>query len=110
MYTIPCADCDTVYIGRGPPGRAMQTRKKEHMASVRLGKTDVSALAEHAWNNDHHVDWDNTRRLSKDNRWAQRKWIEAWHIACTRGAIANRDQGRVLPEANIPLVNTNHSI
>ena len=62
MYTIPCADCDGVYIGE--PGRAMQTRKKEHMASVRLGKTDVSALAEHAWDNDHHVDWDNTRRLS----------------------------------------------
>ena len=72
--------------------------------------SDVSALAGHAWNNDHHVDWDNTRGLSKDNRLAQRKWIEAWHIACTRGAIANRDQGRVLPEAYIPLVNTSHSI
>ena len=43
------------------------------MASVRLGKTDVSALAEHAWNNDHKFDWDNTRRLSKNYRWAQRK-------------------------------------
>ena len=71
MYTIPCADCGTVDIGE--VGRAMQTRKKEHMASVRLGKTDVSALAEHAWNNDHKFDWDNTRRLSKNYRWAQRK-------------------------------------
>ena len=32
VYTIPCADCGTVYIGE--PGRAMQTRKKEHIASV----------------------------------------------------------------------------
>ena len=85
VYTIPCADYDTVNIGE--PGRAMQNTKEGHMASVRLGKTDVSALAEQAWNNDHHIDWDNTRRLSKDNRWAKRMWIEVWHIACTRRAI-----------------------
>ncbi len=41
VYSIPCATCDTVYIGE--TGRALSTRKKEHMASVRLEKTDTSA-------------------------------------------------------------------
>lgn len=46
VYEIPCGNCDVKYIGE--TGRSMLTRQKEHMASVRLGKTENSALAEHA--------------------------------------------------------------
>ncbi len=34
VYSIPCTTCDTVYISE--TGRALSTRKKEHMASVHL--------------------------------------------------------------------------
>ena len=41
----PANDKKSIIIG--DTGRALSTRKKAHMASVRLGKTDTSAFAEH---------------------------------------------------------------
>ena len=59
VYEIPCADCDVKYIGE--TGRALKTRQKGHMASVRLGKTKTSALAEHAHLNNHNIHWNDSR-------------------------------------------------
>ncbi|KAK3697277.1 hypothetical protein QZH41_000323 [Actinostola sp. cb2023] len=41
-YEIPCHDCSAVYIGE--TGRSLRTRKKEHMASVRLDKPEQYLL------------------------------------------------------------------
>jgi hypothetical protein len=61
---------------------------------VRNFKTEKSALAEHSCNLDHRIAWDRASILLKESREQQRKWEEAWEIAKTDGAIANRDRGR----------------
>ncbi len=48
--------------------------------------------------------------LLQESREQQRKWEEAWEIAKTDGAIANRDGGRVLPDSYIPLLSKYNNI
>ncbi|KAK3745408.1 hypothetical protein QZH41_001439 [Actinostola sp. cb2023] len=102
VYQIPCGDCEAVYIGE--TGRSLGTRKKEHMASVRLAKTQASALAEHATKEGHDIAWDDTKIIATESSWVQRKWTEAWKIAKNKNALFNRDSGRVVPGNYIPLV------
>ena len=102
VYSIPCGECDVQYIGE--TGRALKTRMTEHERSVRLNKTKNSALADHSHSTGHSVSWDNAKVLSKEPKWSQRRWSEAWHIAATEAAICNRDRGRTLLEPYVPLV------
>ena len=85
VYQIPCKDCDAKYIGE--TGRSLETRLKEHKASVRLGKTDASALSDHANKQGHDVEWDETVILTKQSHWLRRKWTEAWY--CRRNRRSN---------------------
>ena len=94
--------CDVHYVGE--TGRAFQTRKKEHMSSVRLRKAQTSALAEHSTKHGHDIDWENTKIVTKESKWTQRRWREAWEIAKSSTAIANRDMGRTLPQSYIPVL------
>ena len=56
IYQIPCRDCDKSYIGQ--TGRTLLQRIKEHQRAVKTMNTDNSALAEHAWNEHHHIAWE----------------------------------------------------
>ncbi|KAK3734548.1 hypothetical protein QZH41_010393, partial [Actinostola sp. cb2023] len=38
IYSIPCGECETFYIGE--TGRSLATRQKEHQSYVRLNKTE----------------------------------------------------------------------
>ena len=44
------------------------------------------------------VVWDDTKVVCKESRWSHRKWKEAWIMENEKSAIANRDNGRTLPE------------
>ena len=48
---ISCS-CGLAYIGETK--RSLETRLKEHQATTRRGETDKSAIAEHAWEKQHH--------------------------------------------------------
>ncbi|KAK3730434.1 hypothetical protein QZH41_003002 [Actinostola sp. cb2023] len=85
VYQIPCGDCEAVYIGE--TGRSLGTRKKEHMASVRLAKTQASALAEHATKEGHDIAWDDTKIIATESSWVRRKWTEAWKITKNKNAF-----------------------
>jgi len=103
IYQIPCKDCNTVYIGE--TGRSLATRKKEHMANVRLDKTDSSALAEHANSTGHDIAWENSSLVEQEPRWLHRKWKEACYICCNENSIlSNRDNGRNIPNCYLPLM------
>ena len=94
-------DCHVQYIGE--TGRALETRKREHVRSVTQENTEQSALAEHVKITGHNVYWENMRAIVKESRWCQRRWSEACMIFRTEGAIANRDCGRTLPHVYRPL-------
>ena len=51
VYKIPCAACNSSYIGQ--TGRKLSQRLDEHRRAVRQADFNSSALAEHAWTCDH---------------------------------------------------------
>jgi len=102
VYEIPCEDCTAVYVGETK--RSLDTRRKEHKASVRLAKTDASALAQHANALNHNIAWEDTRVLASENNWVKRRWTEAWFIARNNQALFNRDCGRTMPNTYFPLL------
>ena len=63
VYRIPCSNCDKVYIGE--TRRALGTRLKEHQANTRRGEVEKSAVAEHAWGEEHRPAWDETSILKR---------------------------------------------
>ena len=52
--------CEKVYIGENK--RHIKTRLKEYKEACR-GQSDKTAIAEHAWMEDHPIDWDGTKVL-----------------------------------------------
>ena len=82
IYKIPCNDCSWNYIGE--TGRCPQTRKKEHIRNVKYCNKG-SNVANHAWINDHQIDFKNARVIDKGD-YRVRKTLESWHTAMTTEA------------------------
>ena len=55
MYKISCLGRDSFV---GETGRTTNTRVKEHKAACGLANFEKSAVAEHAWQNGHIIEWD----------------------------------------------------
>ncbi|XP_072017752.1 uncharacterized protein [Amphiura filiformis] len=87
IYSIPCGSCDQVYIGE--TGRTLKKRTSEHQRDTDSGNT-------HVWQNQHDIDWDNTKILDMNTKWSERKFMEAWHIHSTPDNF-NRDKGVDIP-------------
>ena len=82
---IPCKDCSWNYIGE--TGRCFQTRKKEHQRNSK-NYSKGSNVANHAWKNNHSIDFDNACVIDKGN-YRVRKTLESWHTAKTSDADNN---------------------
>ena len=65
VYRIPCS-CGKEYIGGTK--RALGTRLKEHEAATRRGETEKSAIADHAWAEQHCAAWDEITILEQAKR------------------------------------------
>lgn len=94
IYRVPCRDCQQAYVGQS--GRTLDCRIKEHKRAVQNRNIDTSAVAEHAWKEDHKVDWGQVEILDVSAEWYKRCVIESWHIQREQAAM-NRDQG-VMPQ------------
>ena len=98
VYNIPCLDCSWSYVGE--TGRSFETRKKEHIRNVKNYKKG-SNIANHAWENNHNIDFANSRVIDSGN-YRTRKTLESWHTAL----IANSDNNsKPLPRQYAVLVN-----
>ena len=75
---IPCMCCSQSYIGQ--TGRTLTCRLKEHRQAVSQGDFNASALAEHAVNTGHQIDWSNTGVLDSSQFYYQRLYLESWYI------------------------------
>ena len=55
VYSIPCGDCEKVYLGQTK--RQLCTRLKKHQRAVSNSNGSKSALAEHLFETSHNVGW-----------------------------------------------------
>ena len=62
VYKISCKDCPWNYIGE--TGRCFETRRKEHQRNLK-NYAKGSNVANHAWQNNHSIDFDNAYVLTK---------------------------------------------
>ena len=70
VYTIPCQDCDSQYIGGA--GRALGRRLTEHKYAVKTADRK-NGVAVHAWNEGHRVNWEGIEVLEcEQNYWKRR--------------------------------------
>ena len=101
VYQIPCS-CGHVYIGETK--RALDTRIKEHRAATRRGETEKSAIAEHAWGQQHPILWEETSVLDQAKNNTTLLIKEALHIRLTNLELINRDEGVAIPECWQPVL------
>ncbi len=71
-----------------------------HSPATNKGK---SALAEHVCDTKHAIAWENSKIITTNNRYGQRRCLEAWHINMNQHAL-NRDDGSYLPQEYLHLV------
>jgi hypothetical protein len=60
----------------------------EHRHNLKLGLLEKSKLAQHAYEEDHRVDWDKARVLGIENNSRFRKYKESAHMACSTNLIS----------------------
>ena len=70
---------------------------------VLLSYENKSALAEHVCDTKHAIAWENSKIITTNNRYGQRRCLEAWHINMNQHAL-NRDDGSYLPQEYLHLV------
>ena len=75
IYSIPCSDCDKVYIGETK--RGLEVRTKEHKKNVEKASITTSEIAKHCWEEGHRMAWREGRILAGEGHWYKRKVKEA---------------------------------
>ena len=80
---------------------------KEHHAAARLGQLEKSAVAEHAWQDGHTIDWSDVPILDEAPKNSVLLIKEALHIHLrpTEDKI-NRDLGLDVPECWVHTIKT----
>ena len=102
IYSIPCNDCNQGHIGQTK--RQLWTRLKEHQKAFSISKKDNSAFSEHTCQTNHTIAWDNSKIITTNRRYYQRRCMQAWHINSAHDPL-NRDDGGLLPNDYLLLIN-----
>ena len=66
----------------------MDSRLKEHKYAFSRGQLEKSAIAEHTWRHDHHIEWDDAAvidRPSRNKELLGRKRCTSGRKRCTSG-------------------------
>ena len=69
LYTIQ--DCDKVYVGE--TGRTFNVHQKEHKRHLFNGNIEDSAVAAHAHQESHYINWENTFVIDYDDDFSRGK-------------------------------------
>ena len=94
IYKISCL-CGDSYIGETE--RTNTARVKEHKAACRLANFEKSAVAKHAWQDRHIIEWDQVMILDTASDQRERQTKEALYIKLALpGCRMNRDEGKYL--------------
>lgn len=100
IYEVPC-QCGAVYIGQ--TGRTIEARCNEHKRCIRLGYPEKSAVAQHMYDHDHHINFQGVRNLGNQPTYWGRVVAEALEIKLHRNNY-NRDNGLELSQAWNPAI------
>ena len=90
VYEIPCGDCQHEYVGQ--TDRNFACRLKEHRRAFKNTDDIRSAVAEHAFNTGHSIDWGNARVIDMCHHHHTRLLLESWHITSKKNPT-NRERG-----------------
>ena len=101
VYSIPCGNCEKTYLGQTK--RQFGTRLSKHQRAVLNSQSEKSVSAEQVCQTSHTNAWDNSTIVATNNRYAQRRCLEAWHINMNQHAM-NRADGSYLPQEYLHLV------
>ena len=92
IYSIPCKDCDKLYIGETK--RKFHTRLREHQKAVEQEHPKKSA---HSLQSGHTISWESSIILCTSPGWRTRRLLEAWEINKCKSPL-NREDGMYLPQ------------
>lgn len=90
VYKIPCKGCNSYYVGQ--TGKDLKTRVKQHKYNVKYC-AESSALFQHKFKCDHHIDWDNAVSVIKKKGFDERNIIESCIISKTYNDNLNLSYG-----------------
>ena len=90
VYEIPCGDCQQVYVGQ--IDKYFVCRLREYCRAFKNTDKIRSAVAEHAFNTGHSIDWGNARVIDMCHHHHTRSLLESWHITSKKNPI-NRGRG-----------------
>jgi hypothetical protein len=78
-------------------------RIREHRYNLRQGLLEKSNLAQHAYEEDHKVSWDEARVFEVERNSRYRKYKESAHMACSTNPISQASLN--ISPIWIPLIN-----
>jgi len=84
LYCILCK-CGRSY--NGETGRPCAVTLREHMRNLEVGHLERSRLAQHSFDENHHVLWEEAMILETEKKPAYRKYKEVAYIACLLNPI-----------------------
>ena len=82
-------------------------RLKEHKRALVNGHLAQSAVAEHAAQESHDIDWEGATVMDVQQQYHRRCLLESWHIRSELNTM-NRDEGNLLPVYDL-LIRQSHS-
>ena len=91
----------------GQTGRTLAQRLKEHKLALVSGHLAQSAVAEHAAQEPHDIDWEGATVTDVQQQYHQRCLLESWHIQSELNMM-NRNKGNLPPVYDL-LVRQSHS-
>ncbi|KAJ8948894.1 hypothetical protein NQ318_005516 [Aromia moschata] len=78
----------------GKQKRSILTRFKEHMAHLKYGRTEISCIAQHAFDNNHRIDINNFKLIRNVTNSRQLDAFESLEIIKCNNSM-NKDNGPI---------------
>ena len=101
VYWLTCNDCDQTYIGE--TGSTVSTRTKEHASYVRIGRFNMSAVADNAIIHQHSLSFKNVQIVEDEPRAARGRVKAPLQIRTEKNQM-NKDKGLELDRSVLQLV------
>lgn len=102
IYKIPCADCDSVYVGQ--TSQQIKKRIGQHRNDIRKS-TAQCALAKHAIENSHGFNFNNTKIIDRECNYKKRLMKEMLYIKSEGHACNYRTDVDKLSTMYVNLIN-----